>query len=218
MKVTLQIPTLNEAGSLAKTLKQVPREAINEILVIDGHSIDDTIKIAESLGCRAILQPKKGYGNAMKYGFTQAKGDIIIIMDADGSPQPKDIPRLIKKMGEGNYDMVLGSRYLPGGGSQDDTLIRYIGNKLFTRITNLRHGSKFSDSLYMFAAMKKDMLLNLGLKSEDFALCIEILVKAHKKGYKIGEVPCFERVRFASESRVNALTDGIKILWQLLWW
>jgi len=217
MKVTLQIPTLNEAESLPRVLEQVPRQAVDEILVVDGHSSDKTREIAESLGCRVILQPDKGYGNAMKFGFSKAIGDIIISMDADGSPNPQEIPKLLAKINQG-YDLVLGSRYLPGGGSQDDTFIRRFGNKIFTWFTNLRHGSNFSDSLYLFAAMKKEMLLNLDLKSEDFALCIEILVKAHKQRYKIGEVPCFERARFASDSRVNALIDGIKILWQLLWW
>lgn len=217
MKVTVQIPTLNEAKSLPKVITQIPKDIVDEILVIDGHSTDKTVEIAKSLGCRVLTQPGKGYGDAMRFGFRQARGDIIISLDADGSPNPQDIPKLIAKTREG-YDLVLGSRYLPGSGTEDDTFIRSIGNKLFTFLTNLLHGTKLSDSLYLFAAMKKEMLLNLDLKSNDYALCIEIPVRAYKAGYKIAEVPSLERKRIADESRVNAFRDGLKILWALLKW
>jgi len=217
MKVTVQIPALNEADSLATTIKQIPRESVDEVLVVDGHSTDNTVEVAQSLGCRVITQPEKGYGNAMLYGFEKATGDVIISMDADGSPNPQEIPKLVAKIKEG-YDLVLGSRYMPGAGTEDDTFIRFAGNKIFTFLTNLIHRMGISDSLYFFAAMKKEMLKNLELKSQDFALCIEVPVKVHKAGYKIAEVPCFERSRFASTSRVNAFTDGLRILWQMLWW
>ncbi len=217
MKVTVQIPTYNEEGSLAHTIKRIPQGAADEILVIDGHSTDKTVEIAKSLGCRVIIQPGKGYGDAQLFGFKQAEGDIIISMDADGSPDPADIPKLVAKIEEG-YDLALGSRYMSDARSEDDTFIRYAGNKIFTFLTNLIHGMKITDSLYFFAAMKKDMVNKLDLKSKDFALCIEVPVKAHKAGYKIGEVACVEGKRFADESRVNAFNDGLKILWQLIWW
>jgi len=215
MKVTVQIPTLNEGESLAHTLKQIPREVVDEVLVIDGHSTDNTREVAESFGCRFLLQPGKGYGNAMKFGFQNASGDVIISMDADGSPNPQDIPRLVAKLKEG-YDLVLGSRYLPGAGTEDDTLVRHVGNKFFTFLTNFIHGTKISDSCYFFAAMRKEMLLKLDLKTEDFSFCIEVPVKARKAGFKIAEIPCFERKRVASTSRVNAIRDGLKILRAIL--
>lgn len=217
MKITVQIPTLNEGESLADTLEQIPREIVDEILIIDGHSTDNTLEIAKSFGCRVLVQPGRGYGDAMRFGFQNAMGDVIISMDADGSPNPQDIPRLVDKLQEG-YDLVLASRYMLGAKSEDDTPIRLIGNKFFTFLTNFLYGLDISDALYFFAAMRKEKVSGLNLKSKDFALCIEVPVKVHRAGFKIGEVPCVERRRFASVSRVNAALDGIKILWQMLWW
>lgn len=212
MKVTVQIPAKNEEGSLPSVIEKIPRDFVTEILVVDGHSTDSTMKVATALGCRVITQPGKGYGDAMIHGFKNASGDVIISMDADGSPNPKEIPKLLAKLNEG-YDIVLGSRYLTGGGSEDDTLIRYIGNKSFTFITNLLHGTKMSDSLYLFCAMKKSMLDKLVFNCSDFSLCIEIPVKAHKAGFKMAEIPSFELKRIADVSRVNAFVDGFKILY-----
>lgn len=217
MRVTLLIPALNEGKSIGQTIKQIPRDAVDEILVVDGNSADNTVEVVRSLGCRAILQPGKGFGDALAHGFKNASGDIIVIMDADGSPDPQEIPQLLAKLNEG-YDMVLGSRYLAGTKTKDDTLLRFMGNKLFTFLTNLIHGTKMTDCLYFFAAIKKDILNSLEFKSKDFAFCLEVPVKIHKAGYKIGEIACHERARFADDSRVNALTDGAKILWQMLWW
>lgn len=218
-KITVQIPTLNEEKCLEYAIKDIPRDIVDEILIIDGHSTDRTKEIAERMGCNFLLQPKKrGYGDAMKFGFKNATGDVIIDIDADGSYEPKDILRLLDKMQEGNYDMVLGSRYCSGARSDDDTFIRKSGNKIFTFLTNLLFGSHFTDSLFLFMAVKKDKLLQLDLKSDDFALCIEIIVKAHQAGFKIAEIPCVERPRFADESRVNAFTDGLKIIWQMFKW
>ena len=149
MKVSVLIPTLNEEKCIAYVIKDIPRDIVDEVLVVDGHSTDKTREIAQSMGARVLLQPnKRGYGDAMKFGFKNAVGDVIIDIDADGSYEPKDIARLLKKLAEG-YDMVLGSRYLPGAGSEDDTLIRYIGNKFFTFLTNFIYKTKISDSLYL---------------------------------------------------------------------
>ena len=218
MKVTVLIPALNEAGSLIKTVEEIPKKLVEEILVVDGGSHDDTVEVAKSLGCRVIIQSGKGYGNAMRLGFRQALGDVIISLDADGSQDPRDIPKLLKEINQG-YDLVLGSRYLSGAGSEDDTIIRFIGNKFFTSLTNLFFNMRLSDSLFLFVAMKKKMLEELDLRSEDFALCIEIPVKAYKAGYKICEVKSIERKRFAGDSKVNAFIDGVKILSQMFqWW
>ena len=217
MFITLLIPALNEGKSIGETIRQIPRNVVDEILVVDGHSNDNTVVVAESLGCRVVTQPAKGFGNALRYGFQQASGDLIVVMDADGSPDPQDISRLLNKMTEG-YDLVLGSRYLNGSKTKDDTMIRFIGNKLFTFLTNLLHGTSMTDCLYFFAVAKKDLFNAFEYKSNDFAFCLEVPVRIHKAGKKIGEVSCQERARFADESRVNALTDGFKIFCQMISW
>src|SRR3989344_6675559 len=104
MKVTVQIPALNEGKSIAQTVARIPRDCVDEILVIDGHSKDNTVEAARAAGCRVLSQPGKGFGDAQLHGFHNATGDVIIIMDADGSPDPQDIPRLLAKLNEG-YDL-----------------------------------------------------------------------------------------------------------------
>ena len=216
-KITVQIAALNEGKSIPQVLKNISREGIDEVLVVDGHSTDNTVEIAKSFGCRVLVQPGKGFGDAHMHGFKNATGDIIVVMDADYSQDPKDIPRLLAKLNEG-YDVAMGSRYMPGAKTEEETPVRFIGNKMFTFLTNLVHGMKTSDCLYFFIATRKEVLNSLDLKSKGFAFCVEALVKMHKAGYKIGEVPCVEHKRFADESRVNAFTDGLRILWQMLWW
>jgi len=216
-KVTVQIAAYDEGKSIGKVLENIPREVVDEVLVVVDDPTDSTVKPAQELGARVLVQPSRGFGSAHKHGFKNATGDIIVIMDADYSQNPEDIPRLLVKIDEG-YDVGMGSRYMKGASTEEETPIRFVGNKMFTFLTNLIHRMKTSDSLYCFMAVKKDTLNSLDLKSNDFALCVEVLVKLHKAGCKLSEVPCIERRRYADESRVGAFTDGFKIFWQMLWW
>jgi len=215
MKVTLIIPTRNEEGCIGKVLKEVPRKIVDEIIVVDGHSKDNTIKEAKK-----NLKPRKdmiftqkniGYGAAFIEGFKKASGDVIIMMDADGSHNPADIPFLVNKIKEG-YEYVMASRYAIGGRSNDDTFIRWFGNQLFTKLTNIVHNMRVTDSLYLFTAITKDGLGKLELKTPGFEFCTEIVVKAHRTGLRFAEIPAIERARFNGESKVNALWHGLKIL------
>ena len=215
MRVSLVIPTRNEAGSLEKTIKEIPTGFVDEIVVSDGHSADGTLEIAKKLGCKAITQEGKGFGLGIISGIQQATGNVIIIMDADGSQNPADIPRLLEKINEG-YDVGWGSRYLGGGKTDDDTWLRYFGNKFFTFLTGAIHGLKVADILYMFAAFKKDIFDKIKLESPGFEFCIELPIKAHKAGFKFGEVACVERKRMTGETKVNDLVDGYKILKAIL--
>lgn len=214
-KVSVIIPTLNEADSITEVLDQIPKEVVDEIIVVDGHSEDGTVDLVRELGYKVIYQEGKGYGAAFSTGVRYAQGDILILMDGDGSPNPKDIPSLLKKINEG-YDIVLGSRYLSKAGSEDDTVIRYIGNKVFTFIVNKIHNMNISDSLYMFAAVKRKVFESIKLESSDFGYSVEFPIKAHKAGFKFAEVASLERKRVSGKSRVNAFWDGLKILWVIM--
>lgn len=218
MTVSLIIPTRNEAGSIGRVLKEIPRSIVNEIIVIDGHSKDSTAQEVKALlrpKDKFILQAKKGFGNAILQGFKMAKGDVVIVMNGDGSHNPKNIPALIKKVKEGN-NYVMASRYIRGGRSDDDTLIRFIGNRALTLITNLIHKTHVTDSLYFFTAITRNKLKKLHLTSPGFELCIETLIKAHNARLSFAEVPVVERPRFAGKSKVNALLHGFKILKMIL--
>lgn len=214
-KISLIIPTRNEAKSLEKSILELPRELISEIIIADGHSTDGTLEIAKKLGCKAITQEGKGFGLGIRTGLKYVTGDIIVIMDADGSEDPKDIVRLLEKIKEG-YDVGWGSRYLRGHKTPDDTWFRYFGNRILTFLARTLHGIEVTDIMYMFAAYKKEIFNKIKLESSDFTLCIELPLKVHRAGFKFGEIACSERKRFADKSRVNAVIDGWKFLMAIL--
>ena len=164
---------------------------------------------------KVLNQKGSGYGAALIQGMKGAGGDVIVMMDADGSHDPKDIGKIIKKMEEG-AEYVMASRYMPGGRSDDDTWLRWFGNKLFTWMTNVVHDTNMTDSLYLFTAVKKESMEKLKLRARGFEFCTEIVVKAHKAGLKFAEVPTIERARYAGKSKVNSFYHGVKILSMIL--
>ena len=215
MIVSVIVITLNEVKSIERVLEEIPKDDIEEILVVDGHSTDGTPELVRKMGYKVVAQEGKGYGMAFLTGAKHAKGDILVLMDSDGSHNPKDIPKLLEKIKEG-HKVVFASRYLKGSGSADDTFIRYLGNKIFTSISNLIHNIGISDSLFLFAAIDKSVFNSLGLKRSGFEFCVEVPIKVHKKGYKFAEVASFERRRFHGKSKVNAFFHGLVILWTII--
>lgn len=211
MKVSLVIPTLNEADCIEKTLSEIPADAVDEVIVVDGHSKDNTVDIVRRLGYKVIMQSTKGYGEAFNEGIDESTGDIVVLMDADGSHNPLDIPLLTQKIREG-FDYALAVRYLPGSCSDDDTFIRHIGNMFFTFLVNLKYKIFISDALYLYTAVRKDKFHLIRPKSRDFEYCVEILIRAHKAGLKMTQILSAERLRRGGKSKVNAFKDGLKIL------
>ena len=218
MKVTLMIPTRNEEGCIGKVLAEIPRDVVDEVVIVDGHSKDKTVEEAKARLLpqdKLLTQKGRGYGGAFIEAFGVATGDVLIFMDADGSHDPADIPKLIERVREG-YEYVMASRYTSGGHSYDDTIIRWFGNRMFTWMTNVLHGTNVTDSLYLFTAITRDGLKKLTLTSPGFEFCTEIVVKAHRAGLKFAEVPATERARFAGKTKVNAFWHGLKILRMIL--
>lgn len=218
MKVSVIIPTKNEGKAIGRVLKEIPKNIVDEIVVIDGYSTDNTEKETKA-NLRAgkdkfILQSKKGFGNALQEAFKKTSGDVFVILNGDGSQNPKNIPALIKKIEQG-HDYVMATRYAKGGRSDDDTTIRFIGNRVFTFLTNLIHRTNVTDSLYFFTAITRNGLKKIHPKSPGFEFCIEMLIRAHKAGLKFAEVPVVERASF-SKSKVNAFLVGLKILGMIL--
>lgn len=209
--VSVIIPSLNEAGCIKEVIHSIPRDLVDEILVVDGHSTDGTPEIVRSLGHRVVMQEGKGFGCALMTGMKEAKGDIVAIMDGDGSYEVKDLPKLISMVQNGN-DFAFGSRYAKESGSEDDTFIRYIGNKIFTFLLRALHGVRLSDALFLYVVAKKKAVLDLNLVEPGFEYCVELPIKAHKAGFKYGEIPSFERAREAGHSKVHAVKDGLRIL------
>lgn len=214
-KVSVIIPARNEEGCIGKLINKIPRDLVDEIVVVDGASTDNTIKEATSAGARVIKQQGRGYGGGVQQGAAVATGDIFILMDADGSHGPEFIPQLLEKVNEG-FEYVMGSRYAYGARSDDDTLIRFLGNKLFTWLTNTLHGTNVTDSIYTYNAIPREAFFRIKANSPGFEYCTEILVKAKRARLTFAEVPVTEHARMAGDSKVNAFWHGLKILRMIL--
>ena len=212
--ITIVIPTLNEARTIEPLVREVRDLGFLHILVIDGNSRDNTAGIARSMGINVLDQLGKGKGSALRQAFEyDGMGEYVIMMDADGSMDPKEIPSFIESLRNG-ADVVKGSRFMSGGRSDDMTSIRRIGNKIFVHLANLIHGSKYTDLCYGYAAFRKTALHKLQphLKSTGFEIETELFIKAQKLGLKITEVPSIEYPRKNGQSNLNAIRDGLKIL------
>jgi len=216
MKVSLVIPTYNEEKCIERIIKEIPKKIVHEIIIVDL-STDATAKLAKKLGCKVLRQRGRGFGNAFRQGVEYSSGDVIILMDADGSHNPKDIPKLLDRIKQG-YDCVLASRYTIESHSEDDTLLRSFGNWLITIIVNILFRIQTSDSLFLYIAITRNAYNKLNLKSDGFEYCIELLVKAYTLNLKLSEVPSIERKRFAGKSKVNSFKTGYTIITSIIKW
>ena len=215
MTVSLIIPTLNEAGSIEAVLREIPRDVVDEILIVDGASTDGTAEIVRRQGDRVIQQEGRGYGAAIATGFKHVSGDIIVLADADGSYNLDDIRLLVQRVQDG-ADLALGSRYLPESGSEDDTLIRYVGNKVFTWTLGKLYGVELTDALFFYMAIRRDVVRSITATSPGFEYIVEFLIKAQRGGFKFAEIPSLEKSRTAGKSKVNAFKDGLRMLWIMI--
>jgi hypothetical protein len=214
--VSVIIPTLNEVGSLTWVLEHLP-EWVNELVLVDGLSTDRTEALARRLRPDVIVvhQHQRGKGAALRAGFAAATGDIIVMIDADGSTDPREMGSFIDALKDG-ADFVKGSRHMEGGGSADFTRLRSAGNKSFVLMANLLYGSQFTDLCYGYCAFWRHHLDKLGLTADGFEIETQLVLGAVKAGLEIREVPSFELERRAGTSNLNALRDGIRVLRTML--
>jgi len=210
------IPTLNEAENLPHVFARLP-EGIDELIIVDGHSVDDTITVAQRLrpDARIVLQNRTGKGNALACGFAAARGDIIVMLDADGSTDPAEIPNFIAPLLDG-ADFVKGSRYMDGGGSADITTLRSLGNRVLGGFVNLVFGTRYTDLCYGYNAFWRDCLPHLHVTCDGFEVETIINVRAAKAGFAIVEVPSFEQERIHGLSNLNAWRDGKRVIKTIL--
>ncbi len=215
-KVSVIVPTLNEAANLPIVFGMLP-EGLHEVIVVDGRSTDDTIEVARRLrpDVRIVLEERPGKGHALAAGFAAATGDILVMLDADGSADPAEIERYIQPLLEG-ADFAKGSRFLPGGGSSDITPLRRLGNAVLCAITNHWFGTSYSDLCYGYNAFWRHCLPAMDVDCAGFEVETLINIRIAKAGLKIAEVPSFEFDRIHGESNLNALRDGIRVLRTIL--
>jgi hypothetical protein len=210
--ISVIIPTLNEEKNLPHVLSRLP-EMLTEVIIVDGHSTDNTIAVAKELrpDARIILQDRKGKGNALACGFAAARGDILVMIDADGSTDPNEIPDFIAPLTAG-AEFVKGSRHMHGGGSADITLLRSAGNRVLSFTVNALFGTQYTDLCYGYSAFWRRCLPNLQITCDGFEVETILNVRAAKAGFRIAEVPSYEQERIHGLSNLNAWKDGKRVL------
>ena len=221
--VSVVIPTLNEARNLGHVFAALPA-GLHEVILVDGHSVDGTPDVARRLrpDVRVVNQTRTGKGNALACGFAAATGDIIVMIDADGSTDPAEIPRFVEALTSG-ADFAKGSRFAPGAGSTDITPLRRLGNKLLGLAVNLMYGTRYSDLCYGYNAFWARHAPAFGLQAEapgqrkvwgdGFEIETVLNLRASAAGLAIKEVPSFEHARIHGESN---LRDGQRVLRTIL--
>jgi hypothetical protein len=211
--VSVIIPARNEARNLPHVLRELP-DLVTEVVLVDGNSTDATVDVARVLWPEVVItgQPGRGKGDALRAGVALCHGEIIVLMDADGSTRPQEIELFVAALISGNADYVKGSRYLSGGGSEDFTLMRRMGNWLLNTCANLLYHTHFTDFCYGFNAFWRECIPVIPIECDGFEVEAQLNCRAVRSGLRIIEVPSIERPRRHGVSHLMPLRDGWRIL------
>jgi glycosyltransferase involved in cell wall biosynthesis len=212
LQVSVVIAAMNEAENLPYVFSRLP-DGLHEVILVDGHSVDDTVAVARTLrsDIRILTQSGRGKGNAMAEGFDACTGEIIVALDADGSTDPAEIPRFVAALCNG-ADFVKGSRFAQGGSSTDITRTRSLGNRVLGAVVNALYGTRYTDLCYGYNAFWARCLPYMRVDCDGFEVETLINVRVAKAGLIVHEVPSFEQVRLHGESNLRTVRDGSRVL------
>ena len=224
--VSVIIPALNEERNLPHVFAKLPAD-VTEVILVDGGSVDRTVAVARELRADVVVvqQTRTGKGNALACGFAAATGDIIVMIDADGSTDPGEIPLFVAQLVAG-ADFVKGSRFDKGGHSHDITPLRKLGNDGLNLVVNVLFGTRFTDLCYGYNAFWRTVVPVLDLPDtalarpadggklwgDGFEIETLINIRAAADGLKVGEVGSVEHARIHGESNLNTFRDGFRVL------
>ncbi len=210
--VSVIIPTLNEEANLRHVLPRIS-PWIDEVVIVDGRSTDRTLDVARHLlpDVQIVHQKGKGKGDALRAGFAAARGDLVIMLDADGSTDPREIPAFVGALAAG-ADFVKGSRFTQGAGTADMPLFRRLGNHALVLFARLLFGGRFSDLCYGYIAFWKRVLPVLELDSDGFEIETQMTLQALRSGLRVVEVPSYERSRIHGRGNLRTFPDGWRVL------
>ena len=209
--ITLVIPAKNEGESLPKVLDELKKFNIKKNVILEKKD-KSTFQSIKKYNCKIIFQKKAGYGHALIEGIKSVKTSLFCIFNADGSFNPNEIKIMLNKIKKNDADFVFSTRYEKNCGSDDDTLLTIIGNYFFTTLGKIFFRLKITDILYTYVLGKTKKVRKLNLKYSDFRFCIELPIKANKKGFKLVNSKAYERSRIGGKKKVNAFKDGALIL------
>ena len=215
--LSVVVPAYNEehtVGDIIKRIKATLLEArlSNEILVVDDWSRDRTVEISQNEKATVYsLKQHMGKGYALRAGFTKAKGEIIVTIDSDGSNRPEELPVLLNPILKDQADLVIGSRF-SGKQTTAGKKFNLAGVRIFNLLIRILTGAEVSDSQSGYRAMKRRVLENLTLKSGEYEIESEMLVKIAHRGFRIQEVPVSFEQRTYGVSTLDPIFDGLKIL------
>ena len=212
VRVSVVIPTLNEAENLPHILPRLPRD-IHELVVVDGGSSDSTVEVARALYPRTkiVHQDRAGKGNALTCGFAASSGDIIVTLDGDGSTDPAEIPRFVEALKSGAH-YAKGSRFFGEGGSDDITRLRSLGNWCLTRLVNGLFRTRYTDLCYGYNAFWSGVENFIGRDADGFEIETAMNIRVAKAGLNVVEVPSWEGLRLNGSSNLHTLRDGWRVL------
>lgn len=214
--VSAVVPALNEEKNIGWVLERLP-ECVDEVLVVDGLSTDDTIGAALRVrpDVRVVHEMRPGKGSALRAGFEQARGRYVVMLDADGSMEPAEITRYVALLDEG-YDLVKGSRFMANGGTADISRLRALGNLALLGVANTLFRCAFTELCYGYMALRRSSIPRLHLRATGFEIETQIVTHAVRAGLRIAEVPSFEAERRNGESNLRTFRDGSRVLRELL--
>jgi glycosyltransferase involved in cell wall biosynthesis len=222
-KVKVIIPAFNEENAVGKVIRDIPKDLVSEIIVVNNASTDQTEIKAREAGATVLKEPIKGYGRACLRGIhylnkDEIKPDIVVFLDADYSDHPEEMPKLINPIVAGSSDLVVGSRALGQRESRSMTIPQIFGNWLATKLLNIIYHANFTD-LGPFRAIRFTSLMGLGMQDETYGWTVEMQLKAAKQNLAYQEVPVNYRVR-TGKSKISGtikgtIMAGYKILWTI---
>ena len=214
---TAVIPALNEECGIGAVLRAIPRDVVGEVIVVDGGSDDGTAAVAAAHGATVVRECRRGYGRACALGAAAAHGEVVVLLDADGAADPREIAGLLAPIARGEADLVLGSRLAGAVAAGAMPWHQRSGNRLSALLLRLLYGLPVTD-LGPFRAVRRGLLAGLGLDDLTYGWPTEMIVKAARAGWRITEVPVTWYPRASGRSKISGTVRGtILATFHILW-